>query len=399
MEGGVTEGEDSAVGGHQPVATAVGGGRQGDDRPVEGECPVGPVGGAGPERRDLACRRHQAVSGSRRRGRRRGRPRSRAWRCRGRRGRRGRRWCRRRGRRRDRGRADHQAVDQPVGAAVLAAVALQLRGHIGALGDLVPRDQQPARGVGGGVPGVEGLQRGPVVTRDARRAAVELPVEPRCERGEVGLPLGVQRGRQAGQLLEALGVAPRILTRPVGAVGIEVRSDRAVPGVPLVAAHQVPGRVEPRGHGGDDRQRVLVGPDPDQGGLAAVAPVERRIVPVLTGEVVEVGGDRALGQDGGRRLVGDPEVELLTCGLRPVHRMDEHVESGVLRVGGRGLSGGPGPVPVHGETGEAGGDGALDVVVDLRRVVLREQRRRAVRLDVAAVEAGGIAPGRVQGGR
>ena len=62
-ERGVTEGEDAAVGGHQPVAVAVGRGGHADDRAPAGRCPR-----CCPRRRpsrSRRCRRRRRRSGSR----------------------------------------------------------------------------------------------------------------------------------------------------------------------------------------------------------------------------------------------------------------------------------------------------------------------------------------------
>ena len=62
VEGGVAEGEDAAVGGHQPVAAAVGGGRHGHDGLGEADAPGGPVEAGVAEGEDAAVGGHQPVA-------------------------------------------------------------------------------------------------------------------------------------------------------------------------------------------------------------------------------------------------------------------------------------------------------------------------------------------------
>ncbi len=285
-----------------------------------------------------------------------------------------------------------QLVDVAVRSSVGAAVALQLGRHVGPLRDLVPGDEHPPVRVTARVPGEERTQRRPVVTGHAAARAVQLVVEAGREGREVLLALGVEGGRQPVELREALRVAPGVLARPVGAVSVEVGGHRVVPLVPLVAADEEPCRTVSGADGGDGRQGVLVGPDPDESRLPAVAAVEGRVRAVRRREVAQVALDGRLGEQRRRRLVGQPEVEVVPGGLSGVHGTDQHVEALVLGVGGGRLARGARSLPVHGEAAQAGGDRAVDVVGDLVRVVLGEEGRRHVGLHVAGIQARRIAP-------
>src|SRR5205807_805972 len=63
VEGGVTEGEDAAVAGHQPVPAARRRGRHSDDGPVERQSGERAVGRGGAERPDVAAGVGNPVAG------------------------------------------------------------------------------------------------------------------------------------------------------------------------------------------------------------------------------------------------------------------------------------------------------------------------------------------------